>query len=246
MSNKQNIVDGFHNITGFIQGDTYYDKDGKIIGYRSDNKIVDSRHMGRILYTIHDNGDITEGTSHNVVFHIHSDGTITEGTGRHIAGYVDGKSSASSGDSNFSGTGQSSSDDNTLILIIAGFLCLCLLYFSIFKLPGLLVYVFSDMSSQGNTEGIVTLTLTLAATVISCIYANRHSCREHEKFKERLATCYGCAVGGCYAAIVLCGLFTGELSLLLFIGGMLISAIFAVLPTIVICVLFCLIEAFRS
>lgn len=76
-------------IIGKVKGDTIYDDYGNIKAYIQNGYIVNSLLYAKILYTLHENGDITEGTSREIVSSVHKDGYITEGTSRNIVERVD-------------------------------------------------------------------------------------------------------------------------------------------------------------
>lgn len=70
---------------GYVKDDVWCDIYGNIKGYIMGEYVTDSLQYGRILYGIHDNGDITDGTSRYIVYRINN-GVITEKTSNRIIG----------------------------------------------------------------------------------------------------------------------------------------------------------------
>lgn len=142
---------------GKFEGDTFYDPYGKITGYKVGDYIMNNRYLGDILYHIHEDGTITEGTTKNIVGRITPEGEILAGTSREIIARVetDNRGSVSIPSIGFGGgggSGKDSSDSGSGIgLIIIGVIFGgLLLYFSIFELPGVLADMFSDYAEENR------------------------------------------------------------------------------------------------
>ena len=205
----------------------------KIIGRISDDGTITEGTSNKIIGRISDDGTITEGTSNKIIGRISDDGTITEGTSRRVVGKIDIEI-------------DKPGDNGGLAILIGVFLLLFCIYFAIFQLPGVVYDIFTDMNERENQGGIITLSITLIITVASCILSNIMSSVGKKGFGNRIAQGYMLSALGCYLTIIIGSCFTNEFSLFILLAGLLVSALFPVLPTIIICPVFHLVEAVRK
>lgn len=238
MEEKRYIRDDLNHVIGYTIGDSYYNKNDKLIGHRIGNTIVNSYQMGKILYTIHDDGSVTEGTSRKIICQISDDGTITEGTSRHIVGKIDRVSTSRSESS----AGIGGAGLPLEAVIIGAFLGVIVLYFSIFKLPGMAFKELNGMKKNEDIVGFVTLAIAITSNVVSCIIGN--IVMKNEKFIDRFIGGFFSATIGCYLTMIVCSFFTHEFSAMIIFGGLLVAVMFSVLPTIIICPIFYFIRIF--
>lgn len=79
------IYDNNGHRIGYVSDDVWCDAYGNIKGYIMGDCVTDSLQYGKILYKIHNDGTITEGTSNYIVCRIDND-AITEKTSNRIIG----------------------------------------------------------------------------------------------------------------------------------------------------------------
>lgn len=240
------IYDDYKNRVGKIEGDTIYDDYGKIKAYIIDNKIVDSRLYGKILYQIHEDGDITEGTSRKIVARVTKDGYILEGTSRWIAGKVDMPKIPvpAAGGSDISESG--SSDGAWMIALFGIFFLGFCLYFAIFLMPGVVADKFAEQIEKKDWSELASLGTTVLASIVSNFIANKMMGKAEVKFLDRIVKSFKVSWIAGVLVMCFCIFAIWEYSFGMVLGAFLISALFAVWPTMFFSVLFWLIYKIKK
>lgn len=220
---------------GSFKNNTIYDANNKIVGYRDSEYIVDNREYGKILYKIHDDGYITEGTSKKILGRITEDGTILDGTSREIAGEIE-----------FADSNASDIDSEIgwflivmcIIFVIAG------VYFSIFKLPGFVSEQFKEMIESRDTVELVTFSVFILAEVISNIVGNMRMKKAGYHLIKRIKGSFKISFySGIVALFIVCSFLSGTAgAFIAMIPAMpIVAAMFAILPALIVSALFSLI-----
>ncbi len=229
------ILDKNKKKIGSFKNDTIYDANDKIVGYRDGEYIVDSRTYGKILYKIHDDGYITEGTSRKILGRTTEDGTILEGTSRKIIGEIEFE------DSN---AGDIDSGIGVFLIVLCIFFVIGGVYFSIFKLPGFVSEQFKEMIESRDTVEFVTFSVFILTEVISNIIGNMRMKKAGYHLVKRVKDSFKISFySGMVALLLMCPIMADSIGT--FVAMLpaipIVAAMFAVLPTLIVSTIFSMI-----
>lgn len=187
----------------------------------------------KIIFRIHDDGDVTKDVCNEIVGHIHPDGDITRGTGKEIIGHVSGNNSSLK-----FGMQSEVKKEGEFGMVAYTFGCVFVvlsLIFAIFMLPGLLVELAKTMVKEKNVEELVSLIVTLVTALGASILGNLIAGKS-ASFSSRLYDSYIAS----YIVQVIVIVFMDSLyfhDLEGFVGFMsvlIVPALIAVLPTLIV------------
>lgn len=225
---------------GSFKNDTIYDANDKIVGYRKGKYIVDNREYGKILYKIHDDGYITEGTSKKIMGRITEDGTILEGTSRKMVGEIE------FGDSNASDI---DSEIGWFLIVMCIFFVIAGVYFSIFKLPGFISEQFKEMIESRDTVELVTFSVFILAEVISNIVGNMRMKKVGYHLIKRIKGSFKISFySGVVALFLVCPFLSGTAGtfIIMILAIPIVAAMFAILPALIVSTVFSMIYLLKK
>ena len=232
------VYDKNRKLIGRFEDNTFYDTYGKVVGHREGEYIVDRYNYGNILYRCHDDGYITKGTSKEIVGRITDDGYILEGTSKNIIGKIEGGGF---------GIGVPSSGERggTGALVVATIVAVLAIFFSIFMLPGELWEIGEDLVKREDFKQLTAMLVCIAVPVIIGIIKYCSMKKKRKSFGNSVIETYQVMyITGLIITFLLVLIFD-ELSAIMLLGIIIVPALIAVLPTLLVAIILEIIYAFR-
>lgn len=253
---RRYFYDRNKNPLGYVEDTRYYWNDGTLFGIRRGNEIISDGILGSVIYTLYHDGSVRKGVMGDYVCYVRSDGTIFNNSNpitQEIIGSIEFPQIAVNDKKAKEGTVAPPPPPppppgiSFGTLAICGLIAIFLVFFGLFKLPSILPDMIDDMIEREAYLELLSMSIAILAVVIGAT-VGAIVVKKVSYLDRLLASFLGAWMIG-YLTILVVGIASDGadgLTAMIIFGGLLVMALFAMLPALCISAIVHLVFLFRK